>query len=266
MKKEELKSAHHRFYPTAKKISLQPYTGALWLSKNAKEEVDKRWENFVSEKSSTGVNVEDKYLVCTDFWGGSRDNTLQVFYFQEAFKNFVTSNPAFTYSDGMQSNEISGVKKFYSVGACGLCHIDGSYMLLGIRCDGRIDTVPAGFLQISDLKEVDPVVYAFRREGKRNSVEPDSVKEHGVIISDYWRNLSACFEGITEIKKIKEDFNLEYDRKGKFTYLKRKHPKETKYRSLFLCPEEKLEDYASKNLELLGDRTKAILGRYFEQI
>jgi len=240
-----------------------------YIYRSSREELDKRYNDFSLAAKRKGLKVEDKDMVCTDQWVNTTGDVIQAFVYPETFRNFATTNLGFTYSDGKEAPKIT-LPKFYGVGVCGLLTVEGSYKLFGIRPDGRVDTVPAGFLEQKDLFQENPIVYAFKREGRKNSLEPESAEEKDVLRLDKWRNLSAYFEAEASMDRVLEDYDIKRERllpqRRDVVYLRRKDRGQSKYKQLVLCSDDGLEEFAVNNVKKLGDRTVAILKRYFKLI
>jgi hypothetical protein len=275
---ESLNPGDHEFIPGAE---------IMWVGKGKpdhipegyKHVITKRWKDFVAEKESRKLKAVDGDLVCTTpkKWRKFESGVFHVGVFEGKFKPWVTTRPAFVYSNGKHPKPIPGID-IYSVGTGALFFVRDSnipeYLVFGGRhwreVGGEIDTLPAGFLKLSDLQYPDRLIHGLDRESKEEIVEPNYVKEDGVMKTDYWRNLTACYEAGAEIKDIEKGFDLQEQKD--LIVLKRKIPKASKYgeEGLFMVPLGTLDRYVSENLEKhgnrkIGERASLLLKKYFER-
>jgi len=95
-------------------------------------------------------------------------------------------------------------------------------------------------------------------------VLPESINPNGVMISDYWRNITACYDVHIGIDELSHKFDLSEE--GGLLVARRKDGKKTKYGEggIFLYPLDSLDSYVADNAERFGERTALLLQRYFE--
>jgi len=145
---------------------------------------------------------------------------------------------------------------------------DDIYVVFGGRhkreVGGEIDMPPAGFLKPEDLWYDAPCNQGIIREAKEEVAEPKEIYRSGVIVSDFWRNLTACYDVYIKWGNIEKKFELKDD--GELVVLKRKKPKPGKYGEdgLFLCYSGHLKDYVEENADRFGERAALLLRKYLE--
>ena len=275
---ERLKTGDHEFIPGAEIMRAGKGMPAC-MPEGYKHVITKRWKDFAAEKESRGQKAADGDLVCTapKNWKNFESGVFYAGVFEGKFKPWVTTRPAFVYRNGKRPKPIPGID-IYSVGTGALFFVRDSntpqYLVFGGRhwreVGGEIDTPPAGFMKLADLNNPDPAIRAFDRESKEEIVEPNYAKEDGAMKSDYWRNLTACYEAGAGIKDIEKDFDLQEH--GDIVVLRRKTPKTSKYgeEGLFMVPLGTLDRYVSEGLDKHGDRrfgerAALLLKRYLER-
>jgi len=276
---ERLNPGDHEFIPCAEMMRVGKGKPAC-IPEGYKHVITKRWKDFAAEKESRGLKAVDGDIVCTTpgNWKKFESGVFYAGVFDGKFKPWVTTRPAFIYSNGKQPKPIEGID-IYSVGTGALLFARDSrvpkYLVFGGRhwreVGGEIDTLPAGFLKVDDFNYLDPVLTGFRREAREEVMEPDNFSESGVMKSDYWRNITAIYDASVEVEDLEKHlFDLQEE--GGIVILKRKTPKSSKYgeEGLFMVPLGTLDRYVSENLEKYGDRkfgerASLLLKRYFER-
>jgi len=275
MKIEGLNPGDHRFIPTVENIEnircFKVHPPTLSTEKYS-EEIEKRWDDFVEERKSRGLDSKDGDIVCTFYDKSFIDisNNLILPLFEYKFKPWVTTRPAFKWASDEESESIT-FPEIYTLGAGGLAFVEDNsekYMVFGSRhrreVGGEIDTPPAGFMKISDLC-LDFFVNNIIRESKEELVAPEKAILNGAMISDYWRNLTACYDLELKMDELLEKFDISED--GEMLVARRKDGKATKYGEdgIFFYPLGKLDSYVTDNAKRFGERAALLLTRYFEQ-
>jgi hypothetical protein len=275
----------HRFVPKAESMSVRKeeplYFGA---GRNTKRLIERRWDDFAAEKESRGLESRDRDIVLTRYGECVLDRgNLHVPAFTGKFSSWVTTRPAFRwwhrgrYTDGQRAKPVEE-SDLYSVGIGALCFVndeDTGYLVIGeshkreVGGQGRVvyDTLPAGFMEPPEMEDPkDPAIPVFRaldRELEEEFIDSDFSATSGVMISDYWRNLTACFYSIVEMHMLRESADLEQE--GDVFRVKWKQPRETKYGKTFLIPHYHLGGFVSENARKFGERGALLLNRYFSE-
>jgi hypothetical protein len=269
----EAKTGDHKFIEGADRIHVYPVSEPDFEARQHEELrpfIDERWEDFVAERASRGLQTTNGTLVLTDSnqWE-IKDRVLSVPVVNGGFKDWVTTRPAFRYADEKRPVEPVEDVKLHTVGVGALYIIDRRYLVLGNRyareVGGEIDTPPAGFMKPEDvLTNKDPTVVAMEREAEEEVVLPSSILHRGAMKSNNWRNLTACFGLDTGFDAIRETFDIERD--GSILTLKRKEPRASKYGEggVYLHHLVELEDYVAEHASHFGERAALLLRRYFE--
>ena len=268
--KKLLEPRDHYFMEGVIRVEIGPQPLSLELDESQKKAV-REWEEFMKAKN-VRLPARDKVTLATRKPWNLDSGTLAVSAFPVEYRYIIAAvdTPA-RYYGHKKPPKLEGLD-IYALSISGINRVTGyPGVLFGSRTERRlfeqteerIDTVPSAVLDRGDRKQQDPFGYRFMQEAGKNSVQPDSIRKYGVIKSDEWSNIIQCFEADTPMDKIERDFEIYKEEWG--LRLKRKVPKEGKYSSLFICPEERLEKYALRMRGKLSDRTRCILKDYLER-
>ncbi len=278
----------HDFIPGAERMIIEN-AGSPDLEKmygNLKRRIESRWNDWKAERGNRGLEAIDGDLVLTRYGlCEQEDGKLYVPAFKGKFRPWVTTRPAFKWSDGREGEPLEGADMpapdLYTLGTGALCFVtDGMYryLVLGKRHTREVggqenvvyDTIPAGFMKLSDLGADEPDVTAMERESREEFTEPDSYAQSGVMISDYWRNLTGCFDTLVNMKSLREKAEIEQeDAAGMILGVRWNEQAKSKAKSKYegdgivLIPEYNLGRFVSENTKRFGERAALLLKRYF---
>jgi hypothetical protein len=260
----------HYFMEGVKRIEIEPRLLSLELDESQKKGI-KEWEKFVRSRSGR-LPAREKVALATRMPWKEESGTLMLSAFPVEYKYVIAAvDSPVQYYGHKKPPKVEGLD-LYALSVSGINRVTGyPGILLGSRpevkdfdrLEERIDTVPSAVLEKGDKKQYNPFSHRFVQEAGKNSVQPDSfsIRKYGVIRSEGWNNLIQCFEAFTPIDRIERDYEMHKTEWG--LRLERKGSKRaSKYSYLFICPEERLMDYAVRIRGKLSDRTRCILKEY----
>jgi hypothetical protein len=219
-------------------------------------EVARRWGDFVEGGNAGVPGTVDHELVLTDMGYGPYEEEFHAFAFAGRLKPWVTTRPAFAWSDGRKGESLKKAPGLYALESAALCFARGGdnarYLVLR-ETAGHIDTFPAGFMQSEDLEHEDPASAALLRGFRENLCGPGMYKPWGVIISEKQRKVTACYGAEVDYLRLADSLDVRGGRKAGDGLI-------------LLCREDDIGEYVLKKAPCFGERAAAMLSRYLNEM